>query len=122
MDSTAPDAITRDGNEADDVSGPGSESNPFNLEDVFPIRVLKVAPNPTDIAARIQFTSSEVVKLTMDLIQLDGTVVRSLFNGDVFPDVIYNEVLAVDGLETGIYHVRWATETGVMTRKILVTH
>ena len=122
LDSTAPDAITRDGNEADDVSGPGSESNPFNLEDVFPIRVLKVAPHPTDIAARIQFTSSEAVKLTMDLIQLDGTVVRSLFNGDVFPDVIYNEVLAVDGLETGIYHVRWATDTGVMTRKILVTH
>ena len=122
LDSTAPDAITRDGNDADDVSGPGSESNPFNLEDVFPIRVLKVAPNPTDIAARIQFTSSEAVKLTMNLIQLDGTVVRSLFNGDVFPDVIYNEVLAVDGLETGIYHVRWATDTGVMTRKILVTH
>jgi hypothetical protein len=92
------------------------------LSEGFPIRVLKVAPNPAEISTRLEFVSTEAVKLSVDLIKMDGTLVMNLFNGMVAPDVPYSRNLSVDALESGIYCIRWATASGTLTRKIIVTH
>ena len=70
----------------------------------------------------MEFMSSDPVKLTIDIIQLDGTTVMNVFQGDVEADVPYSYNLAVEALETGIYHIRWSTANGAMTKKIVVAH
>ena len=103
-----------------DVSVIGGDSNP--VENKFPISVLEVAPNPTQNATQVQFISSAAVRLHMDLIQMDGTVVMNLFNGDVHPDMIYTQNLLLSQFDAGMYQLRWSTNQGTITKKVLLTN
>ncbi len=103
-----------------DVSVIGGSTDP--VTDKFPISVLEVAPNPTDHATQVQFISSGAVRLTMDLIQMNGTTVMNLYNGDIHPNMIYTQNLVLDDLEAGMYQIRWATNAGSMTKKVLLTN
>ena len=58
----------------------------------------------------------------MDLIQMDGAVVMNLYNGDIHPNMIYTQNLVMDDLEAGMYQIRWATNSGSMTKKVLLTN
>ena len=106
--------------EESEVSVIGGNTDP--VSDKFPISVLEVAPNPTDHATQVQFISSGAVRLVMDLIQMDGAVVMNLYNGDIHPNMIYTQNLVMDDLEAGMYQIRWATNSGSMTKKVLLTN
>ena len=103
-----------------DVSVIGGNSNP--VEDKFPISVLEVAPNPTNNATQVQFISSAAVRLHMDLIQMDGSVVMNLYDGDIHPGMIYTQNLLLSQFEAGMYQIRWSTNQGTITKKVLLTN
>lgn len=98
----------------------GGESD--SIENKFPISVMDLAPNPTDHATQIKFISSAAVRLQMDLIQMDGTLVANLFNGDIHPDMIYTQNLLMSEYDAGMYQVRWSTTQGSITKKVLLTN
>jgi hypothetical protein len=98
----------------------GGETDP--IENKFPITVMDLAPNPTDHATQIKFVSSTAVRLQMDLIQMDGTWVTNLFNGDIHPDMMYTQNLLMSEYDAGMYQVRWSTTQGSITKKILLTN
>ena len=113
--------LAEDGAHMAEGNAPGQGKSNI-LSAPFPIRVLSLAPNPAEVSTRIEFVSSDRVKLDIDVIKLDGTTVMNLFEGDVDPNVPYSYILAVEALETGIYHIRWSTAAGAMTKKIVVAH
>ena len=97
-------------------------SDPDPIEDKFPISVMDLAPNPTDHATQIKFISTTAVRLQMDLLQMDGTVVMNLYNGDIHPDMVYTQNLLMSQFEAGMYQVRWSTAQGSITKKVLLTN
>jgi len=103
-----------------DVSVIGGDADP--VEDKFPISIIEVAPNPTNNATQVQFISSAAVRLHMDLIQMDGSVVMNLFDGDVHPGMIYTQNLLLSQFEAGMYQIRWSTNQGTITKKVLLTN
>ena len=89
------------------------------LEDKFPITILGVSPNPTNHATQIQFETSAPVRVVIDLIQMDGSLVMEIFEGVIHPGFVYTQNLLLEDYENGMYQIRWVTEQGVITKKVL---
>jgi len=77
-----------------------------------------VLPNPTDRDFNIIFDNPETQKVSVDLIDIEGKIIFSIFDGVVSAGIqVYrvNETLA-----SGVYFVRFVFGNKVMLRKVVV--
>ncbi len=81
----------------------------------------KVYPNPTNGKANFEFSSITNDKVSMNVLNINGTVVARLFAGDVQAEMIYNLDLDASELPAGLYIFQVTGENSITTEKFIVT-
>jgi hypothetical protein len=81
----------------------------------------KVNPNPTNGKANFEFSSITNDKVSMNVLNINGTLVASLFAGDVQAEMIYNLDLDASELPAGLYIFQVTGENSITTEKFIVT-
>ncbi|MEZ7885992.1 MAG: T9SS type A sorting domain-containing protein, partial [Flavobacteriales bacterium] len=81
----------------------------------------KVYPNPTNGKANFEFSSITNDKVNMNVLNINGSVVASLFAGDVQAGMIYNLDLDASELPAGLYIFQVTGENSITTEKFIVT-
>jgi hypothetical protein len=75
------------------------------------IAIVGIQPNPANNHSSISFMSTTNGKLTLEVLDMTGRVVGSLFNNEVEAGVVYTADFDANRLSTGIYMVRLSSET-----------
>jgi hypothetical protein len=81
---------------------------------------LTTFPNPLKTVATVQVTPTETGDATIELYNVQGTLVKRLFNGRVEAGVTKNIPLNALSLKNGVYVVRFSTKKGILSNKIIL--
>ena len=76
-------------------------------------------PNPFNPVTTFRFAVPKVGRVTLTLYDVTGRVVRTLVNEDYEPGY-HTVTLSADGLASGVYFCRMASESFTETRKLLL--
>ncbi len=98
-----------------------SPSVNVNLSEAPVLMELQAYPNPTQAFSSIRFTLSEEQHVALSVFNALGQQVVSLANNEVYPAGSYALPLDASSFLPGAYLVRLATESGSLTRRIVVT-
>lgn len=82
---------------------------------------LKVYPTVTNNQINIEYTLRSGGEVAIDLFSLDGRLIRQLSNNESQPNVAYKESYNISEVATGVYFVRFLTDKGIATHKIIKT-
>ena len=92
-----------------------------NEEAYSPDKVwLRIAPNPTSIAATIEFNLPISSKIRLGIYKPSGELVTWLANGQFYEQGIHQKTMNVQHLPSSIYAVSLFTGNGVMTKRLVV--
>jgi hypothetical protein len=87
-----------------DYSEPATKAHRSeNASEVNPLKEPIIYPNPFTTKTNMQFTASENGKATVDLYNITGIKVRTLFSGDVVQQQVYNISIGDAQLPNGIF-------------------
>ena len=81
---------------------------------------LKTYPNPFTSLTTIQVTSPESGTARVEVRDLQGRLVRNLFNGTIEAGSRKVFTLQAEGLTEGIYLIKFITRTKVITQKVIL--
>ncbi len=82
---------------------------------------LDTYPNPTTGPVTIEFTTENEQRMSVEVIDLSGRVVESLFNQDANGGQNYRVEFDTTRLPNGIYITKLTSETEVKTKKVIVS-
>ena len=68
--------------------------------------IVTVRPNPSKDVSYVEFQSNTNNSLTLEVYDMSGRKIATLFQGNVEKDVKYQTELQVSGLESGLYNIR----------------
>jgi hypothetical protein len=77
-------------------------------------------PNPFSQHLTISFKAAETGMVSLELFDLNGKMIRSLFEGKVLKGMVRQFKLTSEGLPAGTYISRLKTSAGVNQRKIIL--
>jgi len=80
----------------------------------------KVYPNPFSSVAHLEFTSVSDSHVQVDLLELSGRVVKSLFEGDVNSDANTKVEVSSEELNNGMYLVRIKSGNDTYNQRIFI--
>lgn len=84
------------------------------------ISIVGIMPNPANNHSVISFTSTGTGKLTLEVLDMTGRVVGSLFNNEVEAGVVYTADFDANRLSTGIYMVRLSSGTDFEVQRLQI--
>ena len=86
-----------------------------------PIRVTNLQPNPTNDISQLGFVVDHNMRIRVDLVGMDGTLVSELYDGIAQSGV--NHTLDVDAgsLNNGMYQIRLSSSAYLVVKKLLVS-
>jgi hypothetical protein len=82
---------------------------------------IKIWPNPTNGAATLMYTPISNDRVKIELYSMNGSLVSSVFEGEVFQGVSLTEHLDLSPYENGVYFIRIVQNDKVQTQKIVFT-
>ncbi|MFT5184790.1 MAG: putative Zn-finger protein, partial [Flavobacteriales bacterium] len=110
----------------DDLDGvnyvPAALSANFFLEEEVDFDFTFVGPNPAVGLVVIKFMSNTTNNLTLTLTDSYGNRISTLFSGTVHEKNIYDAVIDVYNLNSGIYIATLSSASSVKTQKIVIAH
>lgn len=77
-------------------------------------------PNPFKTIATVQFSISKPGRVTLEIFDVQGQLVRSLFRGDVEANALKNKTFSTEGLKAGTYILRMTTKDEMINKKIIL--
>ncbi len=86
-----------------------------------PIRVTNLQPNPTNDISQLGFTVEQNMRIRVDLVGMDGSLVSELYDGIAQSGV--NHTLDIDAgtLNNGMYQIRLSSNAYLVVKKLLVS-
>jgi hypothetical protein len=75
------------------------------------IAIVGIQPNPANNHSSISFMSTASGKLTLEVLDMTGRIVGSLFSNEVEAGVVYTADFDANRLSSGIYMVRLSSGT-----------
>ncbi|MFN5294297.1 MAG: T9SS type A sorting domain-containing protein [Flavobacteriales bacterium] len=84
------------------------------------ISIVSISPNPMNNHSTISFTSTANGKLTLDVMDMTGRIVGSLFNNEVVAGQVYTADFDANRLATGIYMVRLSSGTAFEIERLQI--
>ncbi len=78
-------------------------------------------PNPTAGPVVIEFTTGIEQRVTVEVIDLNGRTIETLFNQSANADQNYRIDFSTSNLPNGIYLTKMTTDSEVMVKKVMVT-
>jgi hypothetical protein len=102
-------------------SEPESKTGHYNAESIFDLaeNEVKIYPNPFSRFTRFEFGSSSSEHLTLELYDLKGTKIRTLFDKPVKENQIYYVDFDGSALLNGTYFYRLISDQKVTTGKLI---
>lgn len=93
-------------------------------DDRTPLRLglLQNSPNPFRSATMIRFTMPEKGRVTLNIFNVAGRLVRSVYDEDRLPAGVHDVEIRSDGLASGVYFYRLQVGHKRFTRKMLLIH
>jgi len=85
-----------------------------------PSASLVVYPNPLKTGATIDFSAAENGNLRIELINLQGKVVKQIYNGNAETGYTYSVLLNASDLNGGIYMLRMVNGAEIVNKKLLI--
>jgi hypothetical protein len=85
-----------------------------------PLKVLNLAPNPTDEHALFQFISEERLQVAVQLFDMTGVMQSTLYEGTVEAGQRYQLEVNVASLPAGMYQIRIVSSVQIVNTKLLV--
>jgi hypothetical protein len=82
--------------------------------------IVKVSPNPAVERTNIEFVSKVNTTVIMEVYDLSGRVVATLYQGNVFEGETYRTTFNTSQLESGMYTIRLASTTSAKHQKLSV--
>lgn len=82
---------------------------------------LNTYPNPATGPVTIEFTTGVEQRVTLEVIDLNGRVIETLFNQNANAEQNYRIDFSTSNLPNGIYLTKMTTDTDVMVKKVMVT-
>ena len=79
-----------------------------------------IFPNPVRGEAQITYKVSETSIITLDVLDMNGNLVETIFTGNAEAGVTYNEILKTAGIESGVYMVRLASNSSSTNQRVVV--
>ncbi|RDV16716.1 T9SS C-terminal target domain-containing protein [Pontibacter diazotrophicus] len=101
-------------------SGLVSASNLQEEEPQLNEAQLKAYPNPFTTDATVQFTLTASEEVSLDLYDIQGRLVRRLYQGTAEANATRSFELTAEGLTRGVYIIRLVTGSKVLTQKIVL--
>ncbi|MFM7233020.1 MAG: T9SS type A sorting domain-containing protein [Flavobacteriales bacterium] len=84
------------------------------------INIVGIQPNPANNHSSISFMSTVDGNLTLEVLDMTGRVVGSLFNRSAEAGVVYTAEFDADHLSTGIYMVRLSSGTSFQIERLQI--
>ena len=126
-------SVSVNGDDCDDADGarerwPGRGSRALHprwcrrcVTGKTPIRVTNLQPNPTNDISQLGFIVDHNMRIRVDLVGMDGTLVAELYDGIAQSGV--NHTLDVDAgsLNNGMYQIRLSSSAYLVVKKLLVS-
>jgi hypothetical protein len=81
---------------------------------------ITATPNPVKTQATVQVNPAETGNATVELYTVQGSLVKTLYKGNLDAGVTKNFTLAANDLNNGVYVLRLTTQTQVLSTKIIV--
>ena len=106
----------RFGEEEEVESAPGSDLTDTTGD----IDIMAIAPNPTTTNTTVKIGSKRNQTITLEVYDLGGRKVATLFNQRAEADVAYILNFGADALESGVYTVRLSSRTEQVVEKLIV--
>ena len=86
-----------------------------------PIRVTNLQPNPTNDWSLLGFTVTENMRLRVDMVAMDGTLIAELYDGIASPNVNHTLDIEANDLDAGMYQIRLSSAQYLVVKKLLVS-
>jgi hypothetical protein len=83
--------------------------------------IVKVAPNPATDYAYVEFKSNINSTLILEVYDLSGRVVGTLYNGNVEKDELYRVDYTTSQLESGVYNIRLYSLSHQVNEKLVIS-
>jgi hypothetical protein len=77
-------------------------------------------PNPADQVSNFEFSVPEMDDVTLNIVNIRGEVIASIFNETVDAERNYNVSFDVSELQSGIYFAHLTTSNGTLKKKFIV--
>jgi hypothetical protein len=87
---------------------------------VVPDGLFTVYPNPFNSAVLIRFNAASSGTYRLDLYDLNGKLIQSLYNGYVQKGMFQQVKIQAEGMVNGMYICRLQTPAGVLQRKLIL--
>jgi hypothetical protein len=85
------------------IPGAGARKSPDATRETKPLKEPIVYPNPFTTKSNIQFTAAETGSAVVELYNITGVKIRTLFSGNVVQGQVYNVAAGDTKLPNGIY-------------------
>ena len=115
--STTPDAFDVDGVVAIHNCNDGGIDTPAAVESQY---ALSAYPSPTSGSATIEFVAAQQGKSTLQVIDMNGRIVKTIFNQNVVSGQTYTVDFDGSDLPNGIYITKLSTDNNVEIGKIMI--
>jgi parallel beta-helix repeat protein len=112
--------VRRSGNTANNERSDALQSLPFHYAFSTADGSISVYPNPVVSTATIKVSPIEAGETSLGIYDIQGKLVKKLFNGNVETGVAKTINLSSEGLASGIYTVRMASKTKITSKKITI--
>ena len=84
------------------------------------IKVTDLFPNPASIKTSLTMVAKRNVTAQVEIYSMDGSLVQQVFDGALIEALPTTLEIDVNGLESGLYHLRVSSKNFVTTKKLLV--
>ena len=84
------------------------------------IAIVGIQPNPANNHSSISFMSTTSGKLTLEVLDMTGRIVGSIFSNEVEAGTVYTAEFDADRLSTGIYMVRLSSGTAFEIERLQI--
>ena len=105
--------------EEEEVSETETTTVPFDTVegDLF---IGNIFPNPVNDRAKINYGVAKTSNVTLDVLDMNGNLVQTIFSGSAEAGVTYQQMFEVAGIESGVYMVRLTGNNTAKFERVVV--
>ena len=79
-----------------------------------------IFPNPVSDKAQINYEVAKTTNVTLDVLDMNGNLVQTLFTGSAEAGITYQQMFDVAGIESGVYMVRLTGNNTAKFERVVV--
>ncbi|MFK7756394.1 MAG: T9SS type A sorting domain-containing protein [Flavobacteriales bacterium] len=105
----------------DDEEEGGAIAEGINFDEVnTDLFIDNIFPNPVRDIARVNYGVSKASVVTLDVLDMNGNLIQTLYTGSAEPGVTYQEMFETSNIESGVYMIRLSSNQSAQMERVVV--